>query len=75
MGLFGVGPVDLVDDVVPVDAAGVALVGGVLGLELLWELGVEQRGHGGVELAFDGFEVVDVDGFEPGVVEFVAVVV
>ena len=75
MGLFGVGPVDLVDDVVPVDAAGVALVGGVLGLELLWELGVELRGHGGLELAFDGFEVVDVDGFEPGVVEFVAVVV
>jgi len=28
-----------------------------------------------LELAFDGFEVVDVDGFEPGVVEFVAVVV
>ena len=53
------------------DAAGVALVGGVLGLELLWELGVEQRGHGGLELAFDGFEVVDVDGFEPGVVEVV----
>ena len=75
MGLFGVGPVDLVDDVVPVDAGGVVGVGGVLGLELLRELWVQERGLRRPEFAFDGFEVVDVDGFEPGVVEFVAVVV
>jgi hypothetical protein len=60
MGLFGVGPVDLVDDVVPVDAGGVVGVGGVLGLELLRELGVQERGHRRLEFAFDGFEVVQM---------------
>jgi hypothetical protein len=33
--------VDLVDDVVPVDAAGVVVVGAVSGVELLREFGVE----------------------------------